>query len=84
MKIENLQQLQKLINLCHKNNIMTIEVDGIKLELGVKPVKTKSMSTLLDSLMPTDNVKIMADKIASDELTPDQLLNWSSATHEQQ
>lgn len=52
---------------------MSIEVDGIKLELGAKPLKPKQYKEETVSM----TVKEAADKIATNELTPEQLLNWS-------
>lgn len=78
MKIETLAQLQKLINLCHKNNIMGIEVDGIKLDLGAKPVKAPRMPNSMP-LTPglTPEMRAAVEKIASDELSPEELLFYS-------
>lgn len=73
MTIENLKQLQQLINLCHKNNIMNIEVDGIKIELGTKPIKQQRS---LPKVPMT--AKEYAEEIVTQELTPEQLLYYSS------
>jgi hypothetical protein len=89
MKIENLKELQKLIDLCHKNNIMAIEVDGIKLDLGAKPLKTRRQRTKPGTVLAVDPItgtqhevtlKEVADSIATDGLTPEQLLNWSAGS----
>lgn len=52
---------------------MSIEVDGIKLELGAKPLKLVKQND--ETVQMT--VKEAADKIATNELTPEQLMMWS-------
>lgn len=37
MKIENLDELDKLISLCRKRGVSNIEIDGMKFELGNAP-----------------------------------------------
>lgn len=88
MKIENLKELQKLIDLCHKNNIMNIEVDGIKLELGARPTKAvrRRKEVLLQDpktgTIESIPIKEVAQQIATDALTPEQLLMWSAGDNE--
>lgn len=38
MKIESIKKLDQLISLCRKRGINNIEIDGIKLELGIEPL----------------------------------------------
>lgn len=54
---------------------MSIEVDGIKLELGAKPLRSKSVSNEIQTTM---TVKDLADKVVTNELTPEELLYYSS------
>ena len=37
MKIDSLDELDKLIDLCRKKGISNIEVDGVKFEMGDPP-----------------------------------------------
>lgn len=39
MKIENLSDLERIVSLCRKKGIDSIEIDGIKLSLGSEPTK---------------------------------------------
>lgn len=66
MKIESLKDLEAIIKLCRKTGVASIEVNGIKLELGAEaPKRLKSERS--------------SDPITTQEYTPEQLLMWSSA-----
>ncbi len=45
MKIDTLADLRALIKVCRKEGINSIEVDGVKLELGNVPLKAKDLKT---------------------------------------
>lgn len=66
---------------------MNIEVDGIKLELGAKPLKSQRIRRSKNEVIATDPVtgsqhlvpmQEVADTIATSELSPEQLLYYSS------
>ena len=82
MKIENIQELQKVIAICRKQGVVSIKVDNLELILGDLPAKqTYSKRSSPPTLSPggiTEDTKILTD-----ELTEEQLLMWS-ATGENQ
>lgn len=81
MKIENLKQLQKLIQLCRKTGVEAIEVDNIKMNLGPVPktVIHKQQSIAISSF---NQDGITAEtQIPTTGLTDDQLLFYSSQDH---
>lgn len=41
MKIDTLKDLQALVKMCRKTGIKSIEVDGVKLQLGDEPISQK-------------------------------------------
>lgn len=41
MKIENLSELEELMKLCQKMSVHTIVVDGITVQLALKPPEAK-------------------------------------------
>lgn len=78
MKIENLKDLQKLIQLCRKLGVDAFEVGDIKMNLGPEPIKYKASpkQTVQAALAPGG---ITEDtKIETDVLTAEQMLFWSS------
>lgn len=94
MKIQNLKELQKVISLCQKTGVTSIKIDGIELLLGPMPNKPPKQvdfsadfpeaSLSVPKYAPTtrsDEVKSIADKIATDELTQDQLMFYSAQGH---
>lgn len=67
MTIQNLKELSKLIDLCRKKGIDSIEIDNIKLKLGhieTAPVYTADAP----AIQPVP------------DYTPDDILNWSTHT----
>lgn len=79
MKVENLKELQKLIKLCRAEGIESIRIDGIEMHLGVKEIKQpKTTKTLLTESLVTPGGITESTKILTDELTPEQLLYYSS------
>ena len=66
MTISNLKDLEAVIRLCRKQGVDSIEVDGVKLQLGSAPPKqAKSAGT---------ETSIESDDVYTDE----QLLTWSA------
>ena len=106
MTIDSIKDLQKVIALCRKTGVVSIKVDGIELQLGAAPIKTKVQQAIDYSAdfpessipvpqfqgysAPTEgettvtHVQAVADKIASDELTDEQLLFYSAQGHVEQ
>lgn len=87
MTIDNLKELEKIMKLCHKHSINTIKIDGIELTLTLK---TKEITQSLPDFatdFPESSVQIksevqqVAEKIATEELTPEQLMFYSSIGH---
>lgn len=68
-EIKNLNDLSKIIDLCRKKGIASIEIQGIKLELreDVPPSNYKKKKA-------EDN----SDVIVEEPLTDEQALFWSS------
>lgn len=85
MTVKDLKDLEKVIKLCRRMGIEAIEVDNVKLNLGPAPKPVTQHSVASD--FPEASMKIPQytatsgdpDAITSDELTPEQLLMWSSA-----
>lgn len=89
MVIQDLKELEKLIKLCRKTGIDTISIDGITFSLGAQPqslgAKTKLGQSLLRGLKEANEYQITEDtKILTSELTPEQLMFYSSQGHEPQ
>lgn len=88
MKIENLKVLQQVIKLCRKEGVSTIEIDNVKLTLQPQTSKTRIQAPDIANDFPEARLQVPKftgftpsedDKIVTDELTEEQLLNWSSA-----
>lgn len=71
MKIESLKDLKALIKFCRKSGIKSIEVDGVKLDLGDEPQTPKQAKQL-------SNSELQPDETQEDELTYEQMLFWSA------
>lgn len=96
MVIKDLKELQKLIQLCRKEGIASIEIDNIKLTLGSKPSAYKQPRGTTQ-VFPEADIKIpqyngitnpnvaqaVADTIETDGLTEEQLMYFSSASEAQ-
>lgn len=65
MKIDSLDDLEKLIALCRRKGLSKIEVDGLKVELGEAP---KSFYKR----------KQFDEKAVTKPLTEEQVLYWST------
>lgn len=91
MEVKNLKELQKVIQLCRKLGVEAIEVDNVKLNLGAIPSKIANNTRKVDQeVFPEESIKVpqftpvqdAADKIATDELSEEQLMYYSSASKE--
>lgn len=67
MKVDNLADLKALIKLCRKEGLQSIEVDGVKLELGDAPIRQK---------LKTEESKITNEMPS---YTEEELMTWSSS-----
>lgn len=88
MKIDSLKELKKLLQLCHEQGVHSIKLDGM--EFGLNPtIPVKTKKSIIDNINLEEDIKIPQytpvvrdgepDAIAMpDELTEEQLLNWSS------
>lgn len=90
MKIDNLKQLQKVIQLCTKHGVQSITIDGVSMVLS--PIKRSIAAPVLSDFssdIPEAKLQVPSydgvdtDKIDTDELSPEQLLFYSSAGTEQ-
>ncbi len=83
MKIDNLKDLRQLIKACRDGGVTTIEADGVKLTLLPKAA-SKAAPTDYSNDFPEANIPIPQytpveqGKIATEELTPDQLMFYSA------
>lgn len=100
MKIEDLKELQKVIKSCRQLGVQSIKIGDVEFHLGELPTKIAKNSHKskvyqqdpglnVKAYAPggiTDQTKLVAEltAMASDELTEEQLLNWSSAPEGQQ
>lgn len=85
MKIDSIKDLEKVIKLCRKTGITAIKIDGIEFGLGPVPAirQISAVQILADNQEPTMPVYTPGGvdettKILTDELSPDQLLFYSS------
>lgn len=66
MKLESLKDLEAAIKLCRKLGVDSLEVNGVKVQLGLEPVRAKK-------------AKGGAEEIADEPTyTDEQLLFWST------
>lgn len=82
MEIKNIKDLEKLIKLCRKLGVDAIEVGNIKMGLGPTPTiytTPKKRKDVTSVTMPDHSGITENSRIITDELTEEQLLNWSSA-----
>lgn len=89
MKIENFKDLKALLKVCQENGVDAIKIDGIEMSIRLQPKTTKTkVSASVFQPTPDEQLKVPVPKafqttepapdIETDELTPEQLLNWSS------
>lgn len=70
MTISNIKELSKLIDLCRKKGIDSVEIDGIKLKLG-----TLERTTSADKAGSPEIMSVA-------DYTPEDILNWSSTPYD--
>ena len=87
MQIKTLKEFEKLVTICRKKGILVLKVDNVEFQLGPEPKSNKPTVDLeafpeASIKVPTPNINEIvvdyADKIATDELTEDQLLYYSA------
>lgn len=74
MTLPDLKQLDKMIQLCKKRGVQSVEINGLKLvfaEEPSKPTRSRKAKSTQGSGEVDDG------KIESDSLTEQQLLMWS-------
>ncbi len=85
MKIDNLKDLQRLIQLCRKLGVDAIEVDNVKMNLGSKPERIRTSTA--SKVHSTQSTVYAPGGITEDtevpSLTNDQLLFWSAQGHDE-
>lgn len=64
MKIDTLKDLEKTIKLCRRMGVQSIEIDGVKLQLGDAPEKA--------NLVTEESTK------TENDLSDEELLLWSA------
>lgn len=81
MNISNLKELKALIKLCQDTGVDSIKIDNIELTLGSAPIKyaqPRQSSSKLDTTGISPGGITDRTRIITDELTPEQLLFYSS------
>lgn len=90
MPYSNLKELKKLIQLCRNTGISSIKIEGLELTFGPAPIKRAKSDSIDLSAFPEANIKVpsytpytaavkeVADQIATDELSEEQLMFYSS------
>lgn len=94
MKIESIKQLDKLMALCQKRGVSSITVDGLTFHMHEVKAKPRAMNAPVlpdysndipeaSAQVPkfTGEVEEQAP-ITTEDLTPEQLLMWSSGSNE--
>lgn len=81
--IANLKELKKFLQLCRDQGVESIRFNGVEVHLGSMPIiPNRANKRVLPETITTPTYApggITADtSILTDELTPDQLLFWSS------
>lgn len=82
--MQNLKDLKKLIALCRAQGVTSIEMDGIKLELGAIAPKTRAPKTYtMPDFDPgqVPSFEPVQDEITTDELSAEDLLFYSATAH---
>ena len=88
MKIDSLKDLQKLLKVCQDNGVDAIKIDGIEMSIRPQTKAYKAPRERKSVFQPTpdEQIKVPAfqpqpeapDIETPDELSDEQLLNWSS------
>ena len=80
MKVETIQDLKKVIDLCRKSGVDIIKVDGIEMVLGTKPETVQRVKPVQPSTTQTYAPGGITEelRIPTDDLTEEQLLFGSS------
>lgn len=88
MKLDTPKDLEKIIQVCRKTGVTHLKLEGLEIELGSLPTKQpKTRSYQLDTF-PEADIRVpqftpmpavqVAEKIATDALTDEQLLFYSA------
>jgi len=78
MIVKDLKTLDKLIKMCKKQGLTGIRVGNIEFNLEpIKPSRVEPIAPEAAIRVPKFNGSLEPDKIDTDELTEEQLLNWS-------
>ena len=78
MKINDIKDLKKVIQLCRQTGVDIIKVDGVEMVLGSAPrqpikARNSSIETFSANVGPDTPIE------TPDELTPDQLMFYSAS-----
>lgn len=85
MKVNDIKDLKKLIDLCRRTGVEAIEVDGVKMNLGSAPtVIYKDNKKTTDQTVYTPGGITEDTQIPTDVMTDEQMLFWSAETENQQ
>jgi len=96
MNINDFKDLEKVLKLCRKHGVSTIEIDSIKISLDPAPEKDPTIQA--EPLPGTDakiqydpfliatgqqpSVKDTAKKVAAEELTEEQIMYYSTGANQ--
>lgn len=84
--IKDLKDLGKLIDLCRKKGVETVKVDGVEFTLGDVPQAPRLHTAARDMNLPPESyIPIIQNTmaIASEDLTEEQLLFYSTGAEEE-
>lgn len=86
MKVNDIKDLKKLIDLCRRTGVEAIEVDGVKMNLGTSPTIIYKTDHKKTSEQPTYTPGGVTEdtRIDTDVLTDEQLMFYSSDVENQQ
>lgn len=76
MSLPDIKQLKKIIVLCRKTGVDSIEIDGVKITLGAKPAKTAKVIKKTQPASQSDSSG--SDDIETEGLSELEALFWSS------
>lgn len=78
MKLESLNDIKKLIDLCRKAGVESIKVEGLELKLGELPETRRYTRRQSQSELPVGTVTDGVQVVDEDSMNPEDLLFWSA------
>lgn len=79
MKIENLRDLDKLMQLCKKRGVEKLKIDNIEFTIDITPTEAPRAARTTKDINPFDPTSPITEDIKTpDQLSAEQLLFYSS------